>query len=127
MTASALSIDTPRLAAAVEALGPDDINALPFGAIRLDAAGNVTFYSDVERELSGLRKEAIGRAFFQDIAPCFGSMRLRNRIDKALADGTLDVTIDELTQLPSGREADLRIRMLSATGGGCWIFIQEND
>ncbi len=49
--------DTPRLAEAVERLAPEQVDALPFGAIRLDAGGVVTFYSAAERRLSGFGKE----------------------------------------------------------------------
>ena len=126
--AAGLNVDMPDLAAAVEKLTPDQINALPFGAIRLDPDFNVLFYSDVERQLSGSRKEAVGRPFFLDIAPCLNTDKWRGRIDAALARGTLDISFDHMTDLPSGaRDVELHVRVLAASGGGCWMFTQLVD
>ena len=40
-----LQFDSRDLARQVEALGESEIDALPFGAIRLDDTGAVTFFS----------------------------------------------------------------------------------
>ena len=60
-TTLSLRVDTPSLAAAVEQLDLEQINTLPFGAIRLNPEFKVIFYSDVERRLSGYRKDAVDR------------------------------------------------------------------
>ena len=79
--------DEPRLAEAVEKLSSEQVNALPFGAIRLDADGRVVSYSDAERRLSGYAKEVFGRSFFVDIAPCMNNSKFRGRIEKARGGG----------------------------------------
>ncbi len=118
-----LDVDSPDLAAAIETLTADQINALPFGVLKLDPNYEVAFYSEVERQLSGYRKETQGRPFFLEIAPCLNTARCRGRIDEALARGTLDLSFDHMADLPSGtRDVDLHVRVLAATGGGCWIF-----
>jgi hypothetical protein len=40
-----LEYDTANLAQEVESLSEDEVNALPFGAIRLNAEGLITYYS----------------------------------------------------------------------------------
>jgi photoactive yellow protein len=128
MIAEPYDIDAPGLAAAIGALTPDQLNALPFGAIRLDAAANVLFYSDVERQQSGFRKETLGRAFFLEIAPCFGQGHYKRRIEQALASGKLDITFDHTADLPNGtQDVDLHVRVVSANGGGCWILTRIED
>ncbi len=123
-----IDIDMPDLAAAVERLSPEEINTLPFGAIRLDPEYNVVFYSDVERQASGYRKEVLGRPFFLEIAPCLDTVQCRGRIDAALARGTLDISFDHVADMPSGaQDVDLHVRVLAASGGGCWIFTQQLD
>ena len=118
----------PDLAQRIERLIHDEVNALPFGVIRLDAGGNVVFYSDVERQNSGLRKEALNRSYFTDIAPCLNNDRFRGRIDKAMADGSLDISFDYTADLPSGaRDVAMHVRVQSANGGGCWIFVKVED
>ena len=128
-TASAfLDIDAPNLAAAVEGTEPEGINTLPFGAIRLDPEFKVVFYSDAERRQSGYRKEAVGRPFFLEVAPCLNTARCRDRIDQVLANGKLDITFDHTADLPSGaQDVDIHVRVLPATGGGCWISTSVED
>ena len=47
----------------IEGLSTEALNALPFGIIRLDPAGRVTFFSGTERKQSDFRD---GRSFFSD-------------------------------------------------------------
>jgi photoactive yellow protein len=123
-----LDVDAPHLAEAVEQLSPEQLNMLPFGAIRLDSRFNVVVYNDVERQQSGYRKEVIGRPFFLEIAPCLNTDACKDRIDRALANGKLDMTFDHTADLPSGAmDVDLHVRVLPATGGGCWIFTKVED
>jgi photoactive yellow protein len=108
-------------------LSVDQINALPFGAIRLDAEGTVTFYSEAERRLSGFRKEVLGHKFFIEIAPCMDTAEFRGRIDRALAVGQLDIKFGYVGGLPD-QPMDLDVRVQSATGGGgFWIFLQHHS
>ncbi len=54
-----------------DALSEADLNALPFGVIKLTAIGDVLFYSDGESKISGRRSDrCVGRNFFEDLAPC---------------------------------------------------------
>ena len=118
--------DTPHLARAVEQLPRDEIDALPFGAIRLDQTGKVVFYSAAERRLSGYRETAIDRPFFLEIAPCMNNAAFRGRIDRALAAGTLDIAFDHIGDFDDDTK-QLRVRVQSATGGGCWIFMRREE
>lgn len=121
---NAPSFDTPRLAEAVERLSPETIDTLPFGAIRLNAAGTVTFYSAAERRFSGLRREALGRSFFADIAPCMDNAEFRGRIDRARQAGRLDLGFGYVSDMPGGaRDVALDVRVQSASDGGLWIFL----
>jgi photoactive yellow protein len=116
--------DEPLLARAVERLSPQDVHSLPYGAIRLDPEGTVTFYSDSERRLSGYRKEVVGRTFFTEIAPCMNNAGFKGRIDRALAAGKLDIKFGYTGDMPS-ETMELDVRVQSATGGGCWIFLKR--
>jgi photoactive yellow protein len=128
MKTEALDIDTPDLARRLSAMTPDAIDALDFGAIRLDAAGTVTFYSARERAMSGLRRDAVGRNFFADIAPCMQRPEVSGRIERARASGMLDVVFDFVSDLPSGeRDVALRARLLSAGDGGTWLLLQREE
>ena len=121
-------IEAPDLAARLAAMTPGAIDALPFGAIRLDDAGAVAFYSARERQMSGLGGEVVGRDFFTDIAPCMKRPEVGGRIRRAREAGTLDVAFDMISDLPSGeRDVALRVRLLSAGEGGTWILLQREE
>jgi photoactive yellow protein len=116
----------PLLAKAVERLSQEEVNDLPFGAIRLDREGTVTFYSEAERRLSGYRKDVVGREFFTEIAPCMNNPNFLGRIERALETGRLDIAFGYTGDFPSG-EMDVEVRVQSATSGGCWIFIKREE
>ena len=123
-----LDLDRPDLAQAIEQLSEEEINTLPFGVVRLDAAGAVVFYSAYERWQTGLRTEAISRSFFAEIAPCLDTPRFRGRIEQALAQGRLDIAFDYTADLPSGaQDVDQHMRIVSASAGGCWIAHRLDD
>ena len=52
-------------------LSETELDLLPFGVIRLDAAGTVLAYNRAEGELAGRHPaEVVGRNFFREVAPC---------------------------------------------------------
>lgn len=122
---SSVNFDQPDLARAIESLRADEIDDLPFGAIRLDAEGAVTYYSEAERRLSGSgAHRRLGLSFFTDVAPCMGTAGYQGRIEQALADGTLDIEFTHVGDFDD-RDRELTVRAQSATGGGVWIFMRR--
>jgi photoactive yellow protein len=56
---------------AIKQLSPEELDALPFGLITLDAEGRIIHYNDTESRMVGLPKhKVIGRRFFGEVAPC---------------------------------------------------------
>jgi photoactive yellow protein len=108
----------------VERLSPEQVHALPFGAIRLDTEGTVTFYSEAERRLSRYPHQAVGYKFFTDIASCMNNASFRGRIERALETGRLDIRFGYIGDFPSP-DIEVEVRVQSATNGGCWIFIRR--
>lgn len=120
-----IDFDTPDLAREVEKLSPGQIDALPFGAIRLDAQDRVVFFSKAEGRLSGYGdRPTIGKLFFADIAPCMDAAGYSHRIRRSLMQGRLDLEFRWVGDFAdAGRE--LHVRVQSATGGGVWIFMKR--
>jgi photoactive yellow protein len=114
----------PDLASIVEMSPVEVVHALPFGAIRLNREGQVVFYSEAERRLSGYNKEPLTRSFFTEIAPCMNNPEFRGRIDKALKAGKLNITFSYIGDF-ANPDQELDVRIQSATGGGCWIFMRR--
>jgi photoactive yellow protein len=122
---SRITIDMDALAEAVERLPKEAVDTLPFGAIRLDDAGQVTFYSAAEAKLSGYgSRPALGKAFFVEMAPCMDTPAFRGRIERAKASGKYDLEFGWVGDF-SDRSRELRVRIQPASDGGCWIFIQR--
>lgn len=125
ISARELDLTDEALRSHVEQLSPEALDALPFGVIRLDDAGKVTFYSRTEAEQSGFGdRKAIGRDFFTQLAPCLGTPEFMQRIERARQDGTLDVMFEQIGDFDDA-ERELRVRVQSATGGGLWVFLQR--
>jgi photoactive yellow protein len=117
----------PDLAKAVERLSSVEIDALPFGAVRLDARGTVTFYSASERRMSGFRGPAVGLAFFSEMAPCMDTDDFRGRVERARAEGRLDVSFGYVSDMPGGaRDVALHVRVQPSSDGGIWIFLRRD-
>ena len=122
-----VDFDSPDLAAQVEKLRPEQIDALPFGSIRLDPALRVTFYSKAEAELSGYAdRPAIGRIFFSEIAPCMSNAEFLGRIEAARARGKLDLEFTWIGDF-ADRDRELQVRVLSASDGGVWLFLKRDN
>ena len=120
-----LRIDDENLVLRVEQLPRAALDALPFGTIRLDAAGRVTYLSQTEAKQSGLGdRSAIGRTFFTELAPCMGAPDFLRRIEHAEASGTLDITFEQVGDFDDA-ERELRVRVKSASGDGFWVFIER--
>ncbi len=125
MTDKPPDFDQPDLAAAIERLPVEALDDLPFGAIRLDADGNVVVYSGAEKRLSGYGdRPALGQHFFTRIAPCMDTPAFHGRIARALAAGAADIEFGWIGDFGSA-ERELRVRVQPATGGGCWIFLRR--
>ena len=116
--------DTQLLAASLETLSAPAIDALPFGVIRLDRDGAVRLYSAGERALSGYRKPVDGKIFFAEIAPCMDNPYFKGRIDKARAEGRLDIRFSFVGDF-SDAERRIDVRVQSAADGGTWICMRR--
>jgi photoactive yellow protein len=119
--------EDPDLARMVEALPEPEVDALPFGAVRLDKAGVVQIYSQAERDLSGSGDhQRIGLDFFAQIAPCMDTPGFRGRIERARAAGQLDLEFGFVGDF-ADRERELTVRVQPASDGGLWIFMRRED
>jgi photoactive yellow protein len=116
--------EAPDLAARIERLSLSDIDALPFGAIRLDAEGVIQFYSRTEARQSGFRGSPLGQNFFT-IARCAGKYDLHAQITRALEEGRVDLEF-ALAGDYDDPTRELRVRVQSARQGGVWMFMQRD-
>ena len=63
-------VDQTRYAEVAD-LTAEQIDALPYGAIRIDGEGTILGYNQYEARLSKLdASRVVGKNFFRDVAPC---------------------------------------------------------
>lgn len=66
----------------VDQLKPEELDALPQGAIQLDERGTIIKFNAYEGQLSGLTpRRVIGKNFFTEVAPCTDVAEFRGRFE----------------------------------------------
>jgi photoactive yellow protein len=124
MAAPSVDFDATDLAATLDEFDRKQIDALPFGAIELDAEGRVVFYSATESRLSGCPSIPPGRDFFT-VARCMSGDDFRGRIMRAREEGAVDLEFGWVGDYNDPKR-DMRIRVQSSRRGGVWIFIERD-
>ena|ERR1700679_2711557 len=67
-----------------------ELDALPHGAIQLDAQGTILQYNSFEQKLAGLTRDGVvGKNFFKQIAPCTDVKEFHGRFREGVAAGKL--------------------------------------
>ena len=125
MAEDAIDFDAPDLAARAEAASQFELDNLPFGVILLDRVGTVQFYSETEARQSGYGQPPLGQNLFA-VSRCLGSDDFRGRIERAMAQGPVDLEIGWPGDY-GDRNRELRIRVQSSRNGGLWLFIERDD
>jgi photoactive yellow protein len=83
-------------------MGDRELDALPFGVIKLDARGTVLAFNVAEGELSGFRPaDVVGRNFFHDVAPCTRTKKFFGRFQEGVAAGRLNASFEYRFDLQS--------------------------
>lgn len=114
------------LARQVETLTDAERDALPFGAIKLDANGFVQVFNRTEAAQSGYRtRPAVGLDFFTDVAPCMATTEMRGRVEAARARGSVDIEIGWIGDFDDP-DGEIQIRAMSASDGGLWLFMNRS-
>jgi len=116
----------PDLAHRVDRMTPREIDMLPFGAIRIDSDGKVSFYSATEARMSGRGdRQTVGLEFYTDVAPCMAHPGVKGRVDAARLAGDLDLEFEHVGDF-ADRQRVLQVRALSAAQGAVWLFIRRH-
>ncbi|MBC8031569.1 MAG: PAS domain-containing protein [Pyrinomonadaceae bacterium] len=112
----------------IDSLPEGDFNALPFGAIKLDADGRILKYNLYESKLAGRDpQEVIGQNFFTEVAPCTNVQEFAGRYRQGIAGGELNTTFPYRFLFPK-RAVDVEITLiLSPDGQSAWVFVKESD
>ena len=120
-----VQFDDASLAARLDALTQEELHALPFGVIKLDAEERVVFFSRTEAEQSGaLRAQFVGLHFFESVAPCMNTPEVRGRVLADRERGALDLEVGHTGDYDDPTRC-FRIRAMTAGDGGIWLAHQR--
>lgn len=109
---------------ALNGLTPSQLDALPYGAVRLDDNGVVKFFNRYESELGGIPAQAaVGKNFFTEIAPCTNNKVFRGCFAKAIAVGNADALFSyTFTYKMRPTEVDVHVHRAQ---GSNWVLIKK--
>ena len=107
---------------------PEELDALPYGMIQLDANGRILKYNAVESRLASLpQAQAIGRQFFTEIAPCTKVQAFYGRFREGVIHESLDATFQfhfAFKQAPR----DVTVRLFySRRTRSVWVMIADQQ
>lgn len=96
-------------------------SSMPMGVYRVDAAGFVRAHVSVSAGAAG-SSEAVGRHFFEDIAPCTNCAAFRGRVEALLLRGGGSETFMFRLRFP-WITADVEVRLVSSGANAVWILL----
>ena len=108
----------------IDVLDARELDRLPFGAIQLDAEGNVLKYNRTESSISGLRPgEVIGKNFFTEVAPCTNVREFAGRFREGFAKKDLNAVFPYRFNFKMD-PTNVWVRLFySASTESAWVFV----
>lgn len=103
------------------------LDTLPFGAIRLDREGKILSFNQAEADLSGRKKEnVIGKSFFLEVAPCTNVQDFAGRFREGVTRGDLHATFPYVFDyLMDPRKVWVTL-FYSQETDTAWVFVRDD-
>lgn len=107
-------------------MSPKDVDTLAFGAIQLDAKGNILKYNAMEGQITGRDPATmIGKNFFTEVAPCTNTPTFKGEFTKGVLAGNLN-TMFAYTFDYDMKPTKVKVHMKKAVGDATyWIFVKR--
>ena len=112
----------------LDRLSDEELDALDFGVIGMDAQGVVRRYNAFESKAAGLSTaRVLGQPLFTVVAPCMNNFMVAQRFDEAQESaGSLDTVIDYVLTLRM-RPIKVKLRLLAAPGASHrYVLVQRS-
>ena len=110
----------------IDRMSEAELDALPFGAIRLDRDGKVLSYNRTESKLTGRDPQrVIGRNFFTDVAPCTNVQAFAGRFREGVAKQNMHVVFPYRFDFQMAPR-DVTVTLFwSEQTASAWVFVRE--
>ncbi|TAE21664.1 MAG: PAS domain-containing protein [Candidatus Kapaibacterium sp.] len=101
-------------------------DAVDFGVVQVDETGIVQLYNKYESELAGIApKDAEGKNFFTQVAPCTNNRLFFGRFKDGLASGNLNIALP-YTFTYKMRPTNVQIHLYhDAASKTNWVFVKK--
>jgi photoactive yellow protein len=102
------------------------IDGLAFGAIELDASGNILKYNVKEGDITGRDpKSVIGKNFFNEVAPCTKTDKFHGAFQAGVKAGNLNALFEYEFDYKM-QPTKVKVHMKKAlTGDSYWVFVKR--
>ena len=111
----------------IDAMNPRELDALPFGAIRLDRTGKVLSFNSTEARLTGRDpSRVIGKNFFTQVAPCTNVQAFAGRFREGMLKKEMHIIFPyrfDFEMAPRDVTVTLFYR---AQTDSAWVFVRES-
>jgi photoactive yellow protein len=113
--------------ARADVLTEDELDTLPMGMIQLDRNGTVLKFNQAESSLAQVdKKDAIGKSFFDEVAPCTKVQQFHGAFVQGVERRNLHTVFPYQFRFRDGRQKNVVISMFySATTETVWVLVQR--
>jgi photoactive yellow protein len=117
----------PDVLERADQLAEEELDNLPVGMIQLDPSGRVLKFNQTESDLARMDKAAaLGRSFFDEVAPCTKVREFHGKFLDGVAARDLSTTFEYEFKFRDGRRKDVLISMFySKNTESVWVLVQR--
>jgi photoactive yellow protein len=110
-----------------DVLTEDELDTLPVGMIQLDRDGTVLKFNQTESSLARVDKgDAIGKSFFDEVAPCTKVQEFHGKFVEGVQNRTLHTVFPYTFRFRDGRQKNVVISMFySGSTETVWVLVQR--
>lgn len=110
-----------------DVLTEDELDSLPVGMIQLDRDGTVLRFNQTESSLARVEKgEALGKSFFDEVAPCTRVQEFHGRFVEGVQNRNLHTVFPYQFRFRDGRQKNVMISMFySGSTETVWVLVQR--
>ena len=118
---------TSEVLTRADVLSEDELDTLPVGMIQLDRSGVVLKFNQTESSLARVDKgDAIGKSFFDEVAPCTKVQEFHGRFLEGVESRSLHTVFNYEFKFRDGRRKDVVISMFySQSTETVWVLVQR--
>lgn len=111
----------------ISRMSEGQLDALPFGAIRLDKDGKILNYNLTEAALTGRQKEkVVGRNFFTEVAPCTNVQTFAGRFREGMLKKELHAIFPYRFDFEMAPRDVTVTLFYSRQTDSAWVFVRES-